>query len=137
MYPVFTLLFLYSLLAMKNKMLLIVVLVVLISLIILLPLNRDQLLVLNSLLHFLITIIIINEFVNYISQNIAINLFLVMLIIYEIMAVLKNIAVVTNFKQGPVLFYLSTFFQIIFGIIFAFMNINSKSIRLKVEEIPE
>ena len=89
-------------------------------------LSDRQLLVVISLSHIIICVIIINDFLKYILKKNAISLFFIFLITYEISIILKNIIFLTDIKQNIILFSTTTFFQIFFGIVFSFININSK-----------
>jgi hypothetical protein len=63
-----------------------------------------------------------------------INLFLILLIFCEIVTVFKLIAFVLSLSKGGISFYLGTAIQIVFGILFSFININTKEFRLNYTE---
>ena len=89
--------------------------------------KHAQIDLLNTFMNIIILVVIISDFLRYIVENDAISLFYVFLISWELSMVLKYLVSKTDLIQGPVLFYITTFFQIFFGIIFSFVNINSKS----------
>ena len=60
----------------------------------------------------------------------AINLFLFLIIFYEIISVFKLAAFVLSPTKGAISFSLATAVQIVFGILFSFININTKEFRL-------
>lgn len=60
-----------------------------------------------------------------------INLFLCMLLLYAFINELKLIAMSLNLYQGIISYYIGTFIQIFFGILFSFITINTKSPSIK------
>jgi len=65
------------------------------------------------------------------------SLFYILLICYELSVILKMLAVVVDIKSGVTQFYLVSFLQITFGILFTIFNVNSKDFRLvkRMEEV--
>lgn len=125
-YPTAKLFFICSLL-MINRIKIVSTIIFSIMFMFILPqLNTLQINLLNSIMNVVILIIIINDFVIYIVEHNAISLFYIFLITHVISLVLKFIIVVTDISQGLILFYITTFFQIFFGIIFSFVNVNTK-----------
>ena len=61
----------------------------------------------------------------------ALSVFYILLTCYQILMVFKMIAISLDEYSGIVLFYLSSFIQIFFGLSFAFVHTNTKLISLK------
>ena len=124
--PVIAVLLIYSLIKNEYKNALIIIAVMLLLIVIELILKNDLLSLLNSIIHLMILGIIIINFLKYILEKNAVSIFFIFLISYELSSILKNIVYATDIMEGIVLFYITTFFQIFFGIIFSFVNINTK-----------
>lgn len=77
-------------------------------------------------MHVIIVIILINSFVKYIQKVKAVNLFLIILITYELITMFKFIAGILSYEQGVISFIIATFIQIFFGIAFLFISIKTK-----------
>jgi hypothetical protein len=91
--------------------------------------------ILYSLYNFAILLIILYQFMQHLLAKNVVSIFFVFLIAYEFSLVLKNIVIFTNLVEGAALFYVTTTFEIIFGIIFAFVNVNTKVYKLPVKDI--
>ncbi len=76
--------------------------------------------------HIFIVIILINSLMKYIQETKAVNLFLILLITYELINILKYIAGILSYERGAISFYIATFIQIFFGIIFLFISFKTK-----------
>jgi len=66
----------------------------------------------------------------YIEKTKAVNLFLILLITYDLTNILKYTAIMLSIEQGVISFVLATFIQIFFGIIFSFMSLKTKDFPL-------
>ncbi|MCL4551464.1 MAG: hypothetical protein M1495_23185 [Bacteroidetes bacterium] len=58
--------------------------------------------------------------------------FLVLLSIYELINVLKVLVMVTDLLHGITQFYIASFFQILFGLLFSFISIKSSRFDIKL-----
>jgi hypothetical protein len=132
----FSALFLVISLVKLNKIK-IVLLSSLVSILIFICSKNDSklLFVLYALFSFAILLIILYQFMQYLINKNSISIFFVFLIAYELSLVLKNIVYYTNLIQGVTLFSITTLFEIVFGIIFTFVNINTKVYKLPVKDI--
>jgi len=97
--------------------------------------DAKLMLVLYALINFAILLIILYKFIQYLMNNNSISIFFVFLISYELSLVLKNIVAFTDLLQGVTLFSITTLFEIAFGIIFTFVNVNTKVYKLPVKDI--
>lgn len=79
------------------------------------------------ILHSVVLLEIIDKLMQIIIQKRLLNLFLSLLLFYSLINELKLIAIVLNLYRGAISYYLATFNQIFFGILFSFITINSKS----------
>jgi hypothetical protein len=93
------------------------------------------LVVLYSVFSFVSLLIILYHFLQFVVSKNAISIFFVFFIAYEFSLVLKNIVVFTNLIEGAILFYVTTLFEIAFGIIFTFVNVNTKVYKLPIKDI--
>jgi len=80
--------------------------------------------------HIFVVIILINSLMKYIEKTKAVNLFLILLITYDLTNILKYTAIMLSIEQGVISFVLATFIQIFFGIIFSFMSLKTKDFPL-------
>lgn len=60
------------------------------------------------------------------------NLFELLLVLYSIMNFYKFLALVLDVKMGIVSFIIGYAFQILFGILFTFINVNTKNFKLNL-----
>jgi len=86
------------------------------------------------LIHVAIIYVLIDIFIRYLSENRAVNLFLTLLITYELITILKIVAAMLSYEGGAVSYYLASFIQIFFGILFSFINIDTKNFSLALTE---
>jgi hypothetical protein len=93
--------------------------------------------IINALLQSIILIIVFNDLLKFVFENDAISIFFLFLLTYVFSNVLKNIVVYTDLVNGIVLFYITTFFQIFFGIMFSFVNVKTKVFSLSKERIAD
>lgn len=61
-----------------------------------------------------------------------VNLFLALLIFYNIISFLRMFSIVLNYEQGAISSIIGNAFQIIFGILFTFINVNTKNFKLNI-----
>ena len=64
----------------------------------------------------------------------SINVFLIALLVYESVTIFKKFAYAIDPNLGPISFYFGTAIQILFGIAFSFININTKNFMLIKED---
>lgn len=93
---------------------------------IVLNVSRSVLLGLLCGFHIMIVYLIVNSFIRHFYETHSVNLFLSLLIVYEFITILKYIAGILSYEQGAISFYLATFIQIFFGVLFSFITINTK-----------
>lgn len=126
--PFFSLLLVSSLTKMERRLPIFVLafLLLLVLLSFSLPFKLIQLV--NSLAHIWILIIVISRFIDSIVDTKSLNLFLMLLVVYEFTGILKNIVVLLDIVQGITQFYVATTIQIIFGILFIFINYNNSKL---------
>jgi hypothetical protein len=89
----------------------------------------------NALIHVVIIFIILNNLFQQLNLKYELNLFLVIFVSYELTGIMKFIVAYTDAVNGMVLFYLTSFLQIIYGILFSFINVNTKVFKLRVKEL--
>ncbi len=89
----------------------------------------------NALIHVVIIFIVLNNLFQQINLKYELNLFLVIFVSYELTGIMKFIVAYTDAVNGMVLFYLTSFLQIIYGILFSFINVNTKVFKLRVKEL--
>lgn len=126
LFPLFTLFLLYSLVNKKNKRILIAVAIAYILYMILSTDTNSQFgFFLNSFLHVIIFVTFVSDFLSYFDEHSSVNLFLVLLICYEFIAVSKNILWILDLSKGKVIFFVSVIIQIFLGIAFTIWNVNN------------
>lgn len=84
--------------------------------------------------HIFIVIILINSLMKYLEKTKAVNLFLILLITYELINILKFTASLLSIEQGTISFVLATFIQIFFGIAFLFISFKTKDFPIYVKD---
>lgn len=82
----------------------------------------------------LIFFVLVNKLIEHINQTRSFSLFLIMLVFYQLISLLKYVAILLDLYKGGISFYLATFSQILLGIGFLFVNINTKNFPIKVEK---
>lgn len=92
----------------------------------------------NNILYLITTInhtVLLLIFINTIAGNLikkkTVNLFMILIIFYEIITVYKLAAFVVSLNKGGISFFLGTAIQIGFGILFSFINVSTKEFKLK------
>lgn len=88
----------------------------------------------STILHFALAIILLIKLTDRMALNKSLNLFLMLLLTYEVITVLKRIYQIIDPLYGNMSFYLGTIFQIMLGIMFVFINVNTKNIKLVKDE---
>jgi hypothetical protein len=68
-----------------------------------------------------------------IIQTKTLNMFLVLLLAYLTITVFRKVALILNPDLGAISFYLGGIFQMLFGLVFIFVNIDTKSFKLVKE----
>lgn len=93
---------------------------------------KVELINLMVIIYFLIMISLIFSKVAFFLKNNLFNLFLSLLLFYNIINLSKFMAVLFNPELGAISFYLGYTFQIIFALLFSFININTKNFKLNL-----
>ncbi len=86
--------------------------------------------------HIFVVIILISSLMKYIEKTKAVNLFLILLITYDLINILKFTASLLSIEQGVISFVLATFIQIFFGISFSFISFKTKDFPILVKDNP-
>jgi hypothetical protein len=77
-----------------------------------------------------IILIISVRIIDHLKETKSLNLFLALFLAYELITVFRVIAILVNPRLGTVSYMLGGAIQILFGIAFVFININTKSFKL-------
>ena len=93
-------------------------------------LTEYQLRLILVIFHVIILVLLVYDFMMIIESKKVLNLFLILLIAYEISVLYKFMARIFDIQHGIVIFYLSTFIQLFFGVLFTIFNVNTKNIPL-------
>lgn len=89
-----------------------------------------------TIMDVILLIMIARDNVVYYIRNNHISLFLLMLLLYFSISIFQNLALSINYLNGIISFYLGYAFQIIMGIFFWFINIDTKlSLLRKIESL--
>ncbi len=91
--------------------------------------ERMQLYYCASIVFILIILTLSLELYKYIKKN-EINIFLSLLIFYNVINLFKVLALALSFEQGAISFSMGYSIQILFGISFFFVNINTRNFKL-------
>lgn len=130
--PFFSLLLVSSIIKMEKRLAIFVVSFLLLFILLIFNIELKLILVINSTIHIWILMLIISRLIDSVVETKSLNLFLILLVVYEFMAILKNLAMVLDLSHGIVQFYVTTIVQIIFGLLFIFINYhNSKYFPIK------
>lgn len=86
----------------------------------------------NSFCHFVVFMMIISRLIDQLSKRQLLSGFLVLLSVYELINVLKTIIVITDILNGLTQFYIASFFQILFGLLFSFISVKSSRLDFKL-----
>ncbi|MCL4548069.1 MAG: hypothetical protein M1495_05830 [Bacteroidetes bacterium] len=86
----------------------------------------------GSIGHLIIFMMIISRLIDQLSSRQLLSGFLVLLSTYELINVLKVLIVITDLMNGITQFYIASFFQILFGIVFCFISIKSSRFDIKL-----
>jgi hypothetical protein len=127
--PTLELLLLYSLMK-KDKKNLTIILVSEVILNVFIWLFPNYVFLVSALIHIIIVLEIVSKFLIQLYNRNEINLFLILLIAYELSNSFKNLVMYIDLINGLIFFFINSTLQIIFGIIFMFININKKTFRL-------
>jgi len=126
-YPIMTFLLIISLSNIRKQFLWIATSVVILILTYINQNDPARLYYLCIILFSVILYQIINKLMQIIIQKRLLNLFLSLLLFYALINELKFIAIALNLYQGAISYYLATFTQTFFGIIFSFITISTKN----------
>jgi hypothetical protein len=88
---------------------------------------------LSTFVHIIMVLIVVTQIMFHLKQRGYLNLFLCMLMFYMLISVTMRMTLIANLKIGTVSYYLGGAFQILFGIAFMLINVNTKNYKL-VEE---
>ena len=133
-YPTFILLKNFSLTSRFKLPMILVICVVVLSTSLLLGNNIFWLYLLCLILTLLIFFTLVNKLIEHINQTRSFSLFLIMLIFYQLIGLIKYAAMLLDIGKGGISFYLAAISQILLGIGFLFVNINTKNFPIKVEK---
>lgn len=127
--PTIELFLLFSLMQ-KNERNFIVILAAIIILNYTIWLFPKSVFLVSAFIHIAIVLEILSKFLMQIYNQNKINLFLILFTAYELSNSIKYFVVYADITIGSFYFVLTSLSQIIFGIIFIFININTKSFRI-------
>ena len=94
--------------------------------------SNNALLLTGSIGHLIIFMMIISRLIDQLNKRQLLSGFLVLLSIYELINVLKVLIVVTDLLHGITQFYIASFFQILFGLLFSFISVKSSRLDFKL-----
>lgn len=126
-YPIMTFLLIISLSNIRKQFLWIATSLVILMLTYVYQNDTERLYYLCLILYSIVLYQIINKLMQIIIQKRVLNLFLSLLLFYALINELKFIAIALDLYQGAMSYYLATFTQIFFGIIFSFITITTKN----------
>lgn len=134
-YPTFILLKNFSLTKRYKSIFIVPASVIVLSISHLLGGSIFWLYLLCSILTLLIFFTLVHKLIEHINQTRSFSLFLIMLIFYQLISLIKYAAILLDLYRGVTSFYLATFSQIFLGICFIFVNINTKNFPIKMEKV--
>lgn len=123
--PFFSLLLVSTLIKMERRLPIFVLAFSLLLILLSFSMPFKLIQLINSIAHIWILIIVVSRLIDSIVDTKSLNLFLMLLVAYEFMGILKNIVVVFDLTHGITQFYVTTVIQIIFGIVFIFINYDN------------
>ncbi len=88
--------------------------------------HRNTLIILLILTHIIVVLILINSFIKHLQETKAVNLFLILLVTYEFINIVKFIAGLLSFEQGAISYHLPSFIHLFLGITFIFVSLKTK-----------
>ena len=94
--------------------------------------SNNALLLTATVGHLSVFMMIISRLIDQLSSRQLLSGFLVLLSTYELINVLKVLIVITDLMNGITQFYIASFFQILFGIVFCFISIKSSRFDIKL-----
>ena len=92
--------------------------------------SLSEIRIFGILLQTIILLLIAYDFLLYIQEKKTLNLFYMILILYQVTLVMKFMAALIDVNFGMVQFYLTGFLEIIFAFMFMFININTKDFKI-------
>ena len=133
-YPAFILLKSFSLTKRYKSTYVILLCMIVLSISLLLGGKIFWLYLLCLILSLMIFFVLVNKLIEHINQTKSFSLFLIMLIFYQLINLLKYAAILLDLYKGVTSFYLAAISQILLGIGFIFVNINTKNFPIKLEK---
>lgn len=94
--------------------------------------SNDALLLTGSVGHLIVFMMIISRLIDQLNKRQLLSGFLILLSIYELSNVLKILIMVTDILHGITQFYVATFFQFLFGLLFSFISVKSSRFDFKL-----
>ena len=94
--------------------------------------SNNALLLTATVGHLSVFMMIISRLIDQLNTKQLLSGFLVLLSTYELINVLKVLIVITDLMNGITQFYIASFFQILFGIVFCFISIKSSRFDIKL-----
>ncbi|MEW6195627.1 MAG: hypothetical protein AB1521_10780 [Bacteroidota bacterium] len=123
--PFFSMMLVSSVIKMQKRLVVFVLSFLLLLILLAFNIESKLILLINASLHVWILMLIVSKLIDAVVETKALNLFLILLVVYEFMAILKNLVVVFDLTHGTAQFYVTTIVQIIFGLVFTFINYNN------------
>lgn len=99
--------------------------------------NFSSLRVIIGFIHIGIFFIFVKKAIILLRDNLSINLFQLMLILYESSIILKFFIFVLSIKQGILFFFITSAFELLLGLFFAFYREENPKLTFHIKEIPE
>lgn len=94
--------------------------------------SNNALLLIATIGHVIVFMMITSRLIDRLNKRLLLSGFLVLLSIYELITVLKILVVVTDLLHGITQFYIASFFQILFGLLFSFISVKSSRFDFKL-----
>ena len=88
--------------------------------------------IITAIINFTIALLFIRSLAHKLFNEFILDIYLLLLTLYEISIALKLIAIITDFQTGIAQYDFTTLFQILLGIIFMFTNETRKWIYVKI-----
>ena len=133
-YPTFILLKNFSLTNRFKLPLILATSIVVLSISLFIGNNTFWLYLLCMILTLLIFFTLVNKLIEHINQTRSFSLFLIMLVFYQLIGLIKYAAILLDLYRGSISFYLAGFSQVFLGIGIIFVNINTKNFPIKMEK---
>ncbi len=85
-----------------------------------------------AVIHFLIFIKFLEMYIKRLTQENILDIFLTVILFYEITIITKNIIVVTDIKTGIIYFILTSIFEVLMGVFFCLFTDKTPFLKRKV-----